>query len=76
MSSLTLAIMTLWETSDASGQSALPRASGQDPPAGGRSTDPRDYPAGRSEYALRDVATLTAKASAAGPAAGIYAARC
>ena len=43
---------------------------------GGRSTDPRDYPVGRSEYALRDVATLTAKASAAGPAVGIHAARC
>ena len=25
-------------------------------PAGGRSTDPGDYPAGRAEYALRDVA--------------------
>ena len=42
---------------------------------GGRSTDPKDYPAGRAEYALRDVATLTAKATAAGPAVGIYAAR-
>jgi hypothetical protein len=42
---------------------------------GGRSTDPGDYPAGRAEYALRDVATLTAKAAAAGPAVGIYAAR-
>jgi transposase len=42
---------------------------------GGRSTDPRDYPVGRAEYALRDVATLTAKASAAGPAVGVYAVR-
>jgi len=44
-------------------------------PPGGRSTDPGDYPAGRAEYALRDVATLTAKAAAAGPAVGVYAAR-
>ena len=43
--------------------------------AGGRSTDPGDYPAGRAEYALRDVATLTAKATAAGPAIGVYATR-
>ena len=43
--------------------------------AGGRSTDPGDYPPGRAEYALRDVATLTAKATAAGPAVGVYAAR-
>jgi transposase len=42
---------------------------------GGRSTDPRDYPVGRAEYALRDVATLTAKAAAAGPAVGVYATR-
>jgi hypothetical protein len=44
-------------------------------PPGGRSTDPADYPAGRAEYALRDVATLTAKATAAGPAIGVYATR-
>jgi transposase len=44
-------------------------------PAGGRSTDPSDYPPGRAEYALRDVATLTAKATAAGPAVGVYATR-
>ncbi len=44
-------------------------------PAGSRSTDPADYPVGRAEYALRDVATLTAKAAAAGPAVGSYAAR-
>ncbi len=43
--------------------------------AGSRSTDPADYPVGRAEYALRDVATLTAKAAAAGPSVGIYAAR-
>ncbi len=43
--------------------------------AGSRSTDPGDYPVGRAEYALRDVATLTAKASAAGPAIGVYATR-
>lgn len=42
---------------------------------GSRSTDPGDYPPGRAEYALRDVATLTAKATAAGPAVGVYAAR-
>jgi hypothetical protein len=41
----------------------------------GRSTDPRDYPVGRAEYALRDVTTLTAKASAAGPAVGVYVVR-
>ncbi len=28
--------------------------------AGSRSTDPRDYPVGRAEYALREVAALTA----------------
>ena len=44
-------------------------------PAGSRSTDPKDYPVGRAEYALRDVASLTAKAAAAGPAVGVYAAR-
>lgn len=42
---------------------------------GGRSTDPGGYPVGRAEYALRDVATLTSYASAAGPAVGTYAAR-
>lgn len=44
-------------------------------PAGSRSTDPADYPVGRAEYALRDVATLRSKAAAAGPSVGIYAAR-
>jgi hypothetical protein len=42
---------------------------------GGRSTDPADYPVGRADYALRDVASLTAKATVAGPAVGVYAAR-
>jgi transposase len=42
---------------------------------GGRSTDPNDYPAGRAEYALRDIAALTRRADAAGPAVGVYAAR-
>jgi transposase len=42
---------------------------------GSRSTDPKDYPVGRAEYALRDVATLVAKARVAGPAVGVYAAR-
>ena len=44
-------------------------------PPGGRSTDPDDYPAGRAELALRDAATLTAKAAVAGPAVGVYAQR-
>ncbi|MGH3797656.1 MAG: IS21/IS408/IS1162 family transposase [Pseudonocardiaceae bacterium] len=43
--------------------------------AGSRSTDPGDYPVGRAEYALRDVAILAAKAAAAGPAVGVYATR-
>jgi transposase len=43
--------------------------------AGSRSTDPKDYPVGRAEYALRDVATLTAKAKTVGPAVGVYAPR-
>ena len=44
-------------------------------PPGGRSTDPADYPVGQAEYALRDVATLTKKAAAAGPSVGVYATR-
>jgi transposase len=44
-------------------------------PAGGRSTDETDYPAGQREYALRDVASLTSRAAAAGPSIGVYAAR-
>jgi len=42
---------------------------------GGRATDPADYPVGWADYALRDVASLTTKATAAGPSVGIYAAR-
>ena len=42
---------------------------------GARSSDPKDYPGERVAYALRDVASLTAKAAAAGPAVGIYATR-
>lgn len=42
---------------------------------GERSTDPSDYPVGRADYALRDVASLAAKATSAGPAVGIYAGR-
>jgi hypothetical protein len=44
-------------------------------PPGGRSTDPTDYPVGQAEYALRDVATLKKKATAAGVSVGVYAAR-
>ena len=44
-------------------------------PPGGRSTAPADYPVGQAEYALRDVATLTKKAAAAGPSVGVYATR-
>jgi transposase len=44
-------------------------------PPGGRSTDPADLPRGTAEYALRDVESLKRKAAAAGPSAGIYAAR-
>jgi hypothetical protein len=42
---------------------------------GERSTDPGDYPVGRADYALRDVASLTAKATAVGPTVGLYATR-
>jgi hypothetical protein len=44
-------------------------------PAGGRSTDPADLPAGTSDYALRDVASLQTKAAAAGSSVGVYAQR-
>jgi hypothetical protein len=44
-------------------------------PPGGRSTDAADLPTGASDYALRDVTSLRAKAALAGPAVGIYAAR-
>jgi hypothetical protein len=42
---------------------------------GGRVTDPVDLPEGTSEYALRDVAGLVAKAESHGAAVGVYAAR-
>jgi transposase len=44
-------------------------------PLGGRSTDPKDYPVGQAEYALRDVETLKKKAATAGFSVGVYAAR-
>jgi hypothetical protein len=44
-------------------------------PAGGRSTDAGDLPEGTSDYALRDVASLTRKAAAAGDSVGVYAQR-
>jgi transposase len=43
--------------------------------AGGRSTDPADYPVGRADYALRDVTSLVSKSAAAGDNVGTYAAR-
>lgn len=44
-------------------------------PPGGRSSDPADFPAGKADYALRDVVSLKTKAAAAGPAVGLYASR-
>lgn len=44
-------------------------------PPGGRSTDPADYPADKSIYALRDVDALRAKAKEKGTHIGIYAER-
>ncbi len=44
-------------------------------PPGGRSTDPTDYPADKSVYALRDVDKLLAKAKEKGSHVGIYAER-
>ena len=44
-------------------------------PPGGRSTDPADYPADKSVYALRDVDSLRAKAKDKGVHIGIYADR-
>jgi transposase len=41
---------------------------------GGRSTDPTDYPAGKSIYALRDLDHLQRLAASHGPAVGAYAA--
>jgi transposase len=44
-------------------------------PAGGRSTDPNDYPEHKSAYALRDVNALINACERHGPHIGIYAAR-
>ena len=44
-------------------------------PPGGRSTDPADYPAQKSVYALRDVDALVAKAKEKGTHVGVYAER-
>jgi hypothetical protein len=44
-------------------------------PAGGRSTDTTDYPAGKSAYALRSVDALLARAKDKGTHVGVYAAR-
>ena len=44
-------------------------------PAGGRSTDPCDYPSGKSAYALRSVDGLILKANDKGTHVGIYAER-
>jgi hypothetical protein len=42
-------------------------------PAGGRSTDPHDYPVGKADYALRSIDGLVAKAKAKGEHIGTYA---
>lgn len=42
--------------------------------AGQRSTDPADFPPGKSIYATRDVGSLTRHAAAHGPSVGAYAA--
>jgi hypothetical protein len=42
-------------------------------PRGGRSTDPNDYPPGKSEYALRDVKSLLGRAREKGAHVGTYA---
>ena len=44
-------------------------------PPGGRSTDPADYPAEKTVYALRDVDSLLAKAKEKGHHVGVYAER-
>jgi transposase len=44
-------------------------------PAGGRATDPKDYPREKSVYALRDVDTLRARAKEKGAHVGIFAER-
>lgn len=43
--------------------------------AGKRSTDPHDYPEGKSAYAMRSVDVLIARAKERGPHVGIYAER-
>ncbi|WXA91660.1 hypothetical protein LZC95_35055 [Pendulispora brunnea] len=52
----------------------LIKVHGRQPP-GGRSTDPSDYPPGKSIYATRDVDALLAKAKERGAHIGIYAER-
>jgi transposase len=47
---------------------------GRQPP-GGRATDPTDYPAHKSVYALRDIDTLREKAKTKGTHVGMYAER-
>jgi transposase len=44
-------------------------------PAGGRSTDPGDYPSGKAAYALRSVDALIARAKDKGHHVGVYAER-
>ena len=44
-------------------------------PAGGRSTDPSDYPVGKAAYALRSVDALVARARSKGHHVGVYAER-
>jgi transposase len=44
-------------------------------PAGGRSSDPADFPEGTDVYAQRDIARLAAMAAARGASIGIYAER-
>jgi hypothetical protein len=44
-------------------------------PAGGRSTDPADLPAGKTGYAMRDLTRLITTAAGHGPDIGIYAER-
>lgn len=44
-------------------------------PAGGRSTDPADLPADKTDYAMRDLSRLIATATGHGPDIGIYAER-
>ena len=44
-------------------------------PAGGRSTDPNDYPVGKAEYAFRKLDALLARAKQKGAHVGLYAER-